>query len=262
MQTDEKRRKLAAAGASLLYVAMWVVLMLFVTCHHEEPVEGEGILINFGDTETGFGNSDMAAGDVGAPSSPSSASDTPDEFVTQPNADAPDVSNPVRRPDPAQNQPVAQDTNPGDTPPADTPRSPDRRALFPGRSDSQSASEGDATGAGNQGNPAGAPDGSRDGTGTSTSGTSFSLRGRSIMGALPEPEYTVRDEGDVVIRILVDQQGRVTGTEYESNGSTTNNSTLVAAARRAASLARFNVDETASPIQGGTITYKFRLRAD
>ena len=63
-----------------------------------------------------------------------------------------------------------------------------------------------------------------------------------------------------MVEILVDRNGRVTSAAYRSSGSTTNTSTLVAAALRAARNARFNVDDNAPLSQRGTITYNFRMQ--
>ena len=87
-----------------------------------------------------------------------------------------------------------------------------------------------------------------------------SLAGRSLQAALPRPDYGAREEGRVVIEIMVDRQGRVTDATYRSSGSTTQNSTLINAALRAARQARFNEDENAAISQRGTITYNFRMQ--
>ena len=266
--TDQNTRKnrLIGALATFAYVALWVLLILFVTFRVRVPDEtGDGILINFGNTESGWGDQDLAASDElanAANSSQSASPDSPVEHITQTTEPAPEVppAQPTNTPRPTQTQPTTN-TRPAPEPPVEQPRQPDQRALFPGRTQgSTSTSEGTAGGAGNQGNPAGDPTGSHDGTGTGTSGNSFSLDGRSLVGALPKPSYTVREEGRVVIEIHVDQQGRVTRTAFRSVGSTTTNATLVAAAEQAARQAKFNVDENAPFPQIGTITYNFRMQ--
>ena len=126
--------------------------------------------------------------------------------------------------------------------PAEKPREVNRKALFPGRTEGSSS------------------EGSHEGTGTGTDGNSASLSGRSLVGGLPSPDYRAKDQGRVVIEIVVDQQGRVTSAAYRAKGSTTQNSVLVNAALRAARGARFNVDESAPLSQTGTITYNFRMQ--
>lgn len=83
------------------------------------------------------------------------------------------------------------------------------------------------------------------------------LRGRGLLGNLPVPSYPGNVSGKIVIRVTVDQNGRVTSATYEPKGSTSSDSGLIAAAVEAAKRARFT--ESRSFAQGGTITYNFRL---
>ena len=83
------------------------------------------------------------------------------------------------------------------------------------------------------------------------------LQGRGLAGALPRPAYPGAKSGKVVIRVTVGPKGDVTGASFEPRGSTTEASELVAAAIAAARKARFT--ESAAPVQGGTITYIFRM---
>ena len=83
------------------------------------------------------------------------------------------------------------------------------------------------------------------------------LQGRGLVGLLPKPEYNANATGKVLIDVTVDASGRVTTATYRQNGSTTNNSVLVEAARKAALKARFA--ESDRFVQGGTITYIFRM---
>lgn len=83
------------------------------------------------------------------------------------------------------------------------------------------------------------------------------LRGRGLVGSLPVPSYPGTANGKIVIRVTVDQSGRVTGATYEPKGSTSSDAALIAAAIEAAKRARFT--ESRSFMQGGTITYNFKL---
>ena len=83
------------------------------------------------------------------------------------------------------------------------------------------------------------------------------LRGRGLVGNLPVPSYPGNASGKIVIRVAVDQHGRVTSAAYEPKGSTSSDSALISAAIAAAKRARFT--ESRSFVQGGTITYNFRL---
>ncbi|MBE6193992.1 MAG: TonB family protein [Rikenellaceae bacterium] len=85
------------------------------------------------------------------------------------------------------------------------------------------------------------------------------LQGRGLVGALPMPAYPAGNRGGkVVVRVSVDKLGKVTSATYEPKGSTTSDSSLVEAAIAAAKRARFT--ESAAFVQGGTITYIFKLK--
>lgn len=83
------------------------------------------------------------------------------------------------------------------------------------------------------------------------------LRGRGLVGNLPLPEYPGNTSGKIVIRVAVNQHGVVTSAAYEPKGSTSSDAALIAAAIVAAKKARFT--ESRSFVQGGTITYNFKL---
>lgn len=83
------------------------------------------------------------------------------------------------------------------------------------------------------------------------------LRGRGLIGTLPVPSYPGNVSGKIVIRVAVDQHGKVTSAAYEPKGSTSSDAGLIAAAIAAAKRAQFT--ESKSFMQGGTITYNFKL---
>lgn len=269
-QEDRTRGRIVGGVATLLYAVLLVLLMLFVKFTlDQKPEESEGLMINFGNVEEASPGSDMRLNDEIAEARQVERQTPPvkaeEEILTQDHEDAPEVQKPKeQKKKPKKEEPKKETPQPkkNTQPPAEKPREVNRKALFPGRTaGSTSTSEGTGKGAGNQGNLAGDPGGSHDGTGTGTGGSgTASLAGRSLVGALPRPDYGARDEGRVVVEITVDQQGRVTNAAYRSVGSTTQNSTLVGAALRAAKQARFNVDENAALSQRGTITYIFRMQ--
>ncbi len=143
-------------------------------------------------------------------------------------------------------------------PPAEKPN--DRRALFSSRRSNrtdtaavQAASEvSDRLTAGHpKGNT---EEGSPDGRPTAR------LEGRTVMGNLPLPDYSVQNAGTVVVRIMVDQYGTVTSAVPGARGTTVQDATLWEAAKEAALKAKFNVSASAPAVQEGTITYVFTLR--
>ena len=84
------------------------------------------------------------------------------------------------------------------------------------------------------------------------------LQGRGLIGALPQPIYPPGNRGGkVVIRVVVNREGKVTDATFVPKGSTTSDTKLVEAAIAAARKARFT--ESRAFIQGGTITYIFKM---
>ncbi len=141
-------------------------------------------------------------------------------------------------------------------------RQVNERALYPGRSDTESGeSEGETQGEGNQGRETGSPESDNyanvDSKGMG--GIDFSLQGRNPE-SLPKPDYNYQVEGKVVVEITVDKQGNVTKATAGAKGSTTLDAKLRKAAKKAALKAKFDRKPDAPAYQKGTITYYFRLQ--
>ncbi|MBN2165314.1 MAG: TonB family protein [Marinilabiliaceae bacterium] len=132
--------------------------------------------------------------------------------------------------------------------------------AFGSNTGSGSTSEGETKGTGNQGYVTGDPNSrNRTGSGQGTTGNGYSLSGRSLRGSLPKPAYTIQEEGIVVIEISVDNNGNVVNATPILKGTTTQNSVLWQQAKAAALKAKFNADPDAPSVQKGTITYHFVL---
>jgi TonB family protein len=93
-----------------------------------------------------------------------------------------------------------------------------------------------------------------------TSGTpgwgSYDLGGRGLIGGLPKPKFNVNASGVVVVSIAVDASGRVTSATVSPRGTTTTDTSLREAAKKAALTAKFSAQSGAT-VQYGTITYRF-----
>ena len=89
---------------------------------------------------------------------------------------------------------------------------------------------------------------------------SAKLEGRTVVGSLPVPSFTRGDGGKVVVKIVVNQDGKVIKAIPGAPGTTLNDSEIWASAKKAAMGAHFNVSRTAPEAQEGTITYIFRVR--
>ena len=85
------------------------------------------------------------------------------------------------------------------------------------------------------------------------------LAGRQVLGGLQKPDFPVQQAGKVVVKIKVDQYGKVLEAVPGAQGTTVTDKTLWEAAKKAALKASFNMSSDAPAVQEGTITYIFRL---
>ncbi len=256
---------------TILFHVVILLIVLFLGFTTPLPLpEEEGILINFGTDEDGFGLFEPSQPGIRQTASAvrPTASDDP-EIMTQEIEEAPAITPPQPRPKVEPGKEPERKTEVAEVKPVEQPkveevpeRQVNQRALFSGRTTTptDSRSEGFTTGTGNQGSPVGSPDsGSRvGGESMGTDGISFSLSGRTPKGELPKPEYNILREGIVVVEITVDKNGNVTNAIPGVRGSTTINETLLNAARRAALSTKFNEIDIPA-FQKGTITYHFKL---
>jgi len=141
---------------------------------------------------------------------------------------------------------------------APRPKPIDRRALFPSASNADSTAPQVAKRISDD-LSAGHPKGNTM-TGSIEGEPSARLAGRTLMGTLPEPEYTVNKAGKVVVKISVDQYGSVISATPGVSGTTVQDKILWEAAKKAAIKAKFNLSSSAPPVQEGTITYIFKLK--
>ena len=137
-----------------------------------------------------------------------------------------------------------------------------KNAFGGGKTDngSQSTSQGNTYGGGNQGSPDGTPGtnqyGGHSGDGQ---GPSYSLSGRSAR-SLPKPTFPGNESGTVVVEVTVNNYGKVTKALPGIKGSNTVDPSLLEAAKKAAMAATFNSDTNAPAFQKGTITYHFIIQ--
>lgn len=87
------------------------------------------------------------------------------------------------------------------------------------------------------------------------------LEGRTVDKAgLKKPVYTSQETGKVVVKIWVDQYGKVQKAVPGADGTTVTDKDLWTAARNAALETGFNMSASAPALQEGTITYIFNLK--
>jgi TonB family protein len=268
-------RTMGILGTILIHGLIILLLVLFgFTTPLPLPAE-RGILINFGNSEVGSGPIEPKIEAQSVPQKPAESKTIEEATpLTQDNEEAPALPvekkkevkiTEVKKPEP-QKQPQTEEvkkTEQAQPAEAEKPREANKKALFPGqKKDGGTTGEGETDKQGNQGAEEGSPDsknrtGSTGGGGDSDWGILANLNGRKDL-SLPKPEYTTQKEATVIVRVTVDRQGNVTKAESGVKGSTTLDSQLLEAARKAAMDAKFDVNANAPAFQIGTITYKFR----
>ena len=248
-----------------LFHGLLLILLLYMAFRTPLPLPVEqGILVDFGNSNTGFGNIEPRMSDpapVQSQPAATAANRSEQQTLTQ------DVEESVALPENRREQPREQPREAQNevrnetpvTPAATTPveRTVDSRAMYPGRGDPSSAatSQGEAGGQGNQGVPTGAPNVYKYGEGIDIGG---GLAGRGVVGSLPKPVYNVQDYGIVVVTITVNSEGIVTKAAAGARGTTTLNPILRDAAERAALETKFSPNPNVVE-QTGTISYTFKL---
>jgi TonB family protein len=261
---QQRKDKIKGVAATVIFHSALLYVLLFYGYQKPfpPPLE-EGILISFGNTQTGRGVEQPRISEPVQPRSQPVRTREEQPNLTQDYEDAPAIeqprkrrsrTNPDKKPDV---KPVEQPSQPEK--PVEKPREVNRNALFPGKGTANSQGQGDEREAGNQGAQSGAAGGSSSGTGLGLSGSGASLEGRSLEGKLPEPAYGVQQSGRVIVRIKVDRDGNVVEAKADQRGSTVMDATLYTAAEQAARRAKFSSSPNSPYRQDGIIIYVFKL---
>jgi len=268
-----QEHKKGIIGTVIFHIIIGAIFMLFGYSTPLPLPDEEGILINFGDSDEGFGQIEprysesvqqetVKESQESVPETTTSPSE--DGTITQDYEEAPAIEEQGKK---EKTEEPKTETKPEpvkeEKPEVKEERKVNEQALFPGRNreDNSSTSEGETQGESNQGSTTGSVDSQNHVGGNSigTSGTSFSLAGRNPE-SLPKPDYNYQIEGKVVVEISVDKYGNVTNAVAGVKGSTTLDANLLAAAKRAALRAKFDKKPDAPAYQKGTITYFFKLQ--
>lgn len=272
-------------GTVIVHTLIIAILVLSSFSASLPSSGNEGLLINFGNSEDGFGDNEPKinyenAVIISLPTRTKNEKVEEKKILTQDHEDAPAIITKKTTPKKEIKKPVIQEkekteeikeVKKEETKPVETekPREVNKKALFPGKkADGGTTGEGVTGKEGNQGTLEGSPD-SKNRTGGSTGGDgigegdgkgiSFDLGGRKSL-SLPKPDYLKQKQGRVVVEVTVDKQGNVTKAEPGVKGSTTLDDDLLKAAKKAALTAKFDVSPNAPAYQKGTITYIFKLQ--
>jgi len=123
-----------------------------------------------------------------------------------------------------------------------------------------SGSEGDDNRAGDKGSPEGNPYATSyygsPGSGSGTGG--YGLNGRSLVNQGKVPQEC-NEAGRVVVKIVVDRNGKVVSATPGVRGTTNNNPCLLEPARKTALMHKWNLDANAPNQQEGYVVVNFKL---
>ena len=250
METTAKKNKVSGLLITILFHGgLLAILLLFGFKVQIPPPPEQGILVNFGTTETGSGLQEPSVNKE----QQTSLQNNEEENLTQDFEQAPEIKK--------QNQIKNQTTNNQTQTQAQTQQQQvNQNALFPGNQQNNSSNEGENGENGNQGNPNGDPNANSHQGSPDGGGNSYSLGGRGLKGSLPKPTYPGNEQGKVVVEIFVDRNGVVTKATAGTKGSTLLSKNYLDAAYKAALLAKFDANPDAPEIQKGSITYRFSLQ--
>lgn len=264
-KNNNRRRALIT---TLLIHGGLLVLFLFVGLTYYDPKPEAGILINFGNSETGFGEV-YEAPSSGAPQTQSSSPVENTEVLTQNLVDAPTIEQTTATTTPKEDEdPKPKETDSPQETETQEPVEPDPKPsdalqnLLNNTAQTQSGGQGETQGGGDQGREDGDPNSnSYTGTGGGGSGDGNYLLGNRKALSKPRPN-PCEASGRVVVKIYVDQNGKViravAGEKVPGGAATTTtNSCLFDQARRAAMATTWESDREAPMQQSGYIIYNF-----
>ena len=248
-----KNRRKAIIGTVLFHIGLLLCFIFMGLTYQIPPPPEEGITINFGYQDFGSG------------------SEQPEQIVEEQKITPQEIVN---------NNPVVEDISTQDIEETPTTKLKEQlekrkevkkieekkpesvvntKALYPGKKQNNSNSQGISEGQGDQGSQDGDPNSNAyTGGGIGTNGIAYQLGGRTI-AEIKKPNYDSQQQGKVVVTIRVDRNGKVISATPGAKGSTTTNAYLYSKAKEAALKTTFEANTTAPEIQVGTIIYNFKL---
>jgi TonB family protein len=298
MKIDKDKRR-GIIGSAIVHIILFISLFLIALRTPLPLPGEEGVEVNLGYTETGIGNvqSDNPPPQSKVvqpkkvqpqPQSEPEPVQKKEEIIKQDIEEAPSIEEktekepvkkepekpivkterkkpePVKEPEEKVEEKTVDSTFAEETKEVTDPEPQpvvNKRALFTGtvNNNTQGTNQGIAGGIGDQGKPKGFKDSDKyDGRGGKGNGPSFDLGGRGSL-YLDEPNTDFKEQGDVVVDIWVNRNGKVVKAQVKSKGTNILDPKLRQKAVDAAKNSKFESDSKAEELQRGTITYKFVL---
>lgn len=246
-----KSKKKALMGTIMFHLLLLLCFIFMGLKYQNPPPAEEGIAINFGFDDFGSGEVEPSVAE-------------PTETKVEPVESTDDISTQdVEDVSIVKEVPKETTTKPKETIEKTEDKEEEKivnsKALYTGKKDNNSTSQGVSNGKGNQGSEDGNPDAnSYTGGGNGYDGIAFNLGGRTI-SEVKKPIYDSQAQGKVVVTIRVNQNGKVISANPGAKGSTTTNAYLYSRAKEAALKTTFKPKTDAPNVQIGTIIYHFKL---
>ena len=252
----EKSKLYGLIGSALSCLILFLILLFVVIpMGGLEPVEDEGIVVSFGETEEGSGMTEMPASkpvEVPAYIPPKQVKPVKQDLMTQTDNSFAIAEQKKKDEQRKEQQTIERQRLENERIQAEQNRKR-QEAIDKANSmngmfgNNNSSGSGKSTGDTQQGNPVGKG---------SSGGNSWSLNGRDLSGRLVTPSYNEDVEGRITVNIRVDQSGRVTSASIGSP-TTISDSQTRNAAITAAQNTRFS---SGKDVSSGSITYNFKLK--
>jgi len=248
VKLQEKSNTIAAVGTVVAMVLLFLILW-FIYLNVPVPEEDEGVMVSFGEVmEEGGG---LPTEEVYMPSEPVEAAAPvvakAEPLLTQEDESAMQAAKEEQK---RKAEEAAKKAAEEKKQQEAIAKAKQMGALF-GQTNSAEGANGQPgdNGKAVNGNPLG--------HGTS-GGNTWSLDGRSLVGALPKPSTDFNQEGKVVVFITVNKEGRVVNARA-GQGTTISDEATKQIAVKAAMKAQFNIVDKPNAVMG-TITYYFKLK--
>lgn len=285
-------------AALIIFLLLFLWFWFYVITPIQPKVQG--LMINFGQVETGSGNEAPQSSESVKESAPKPV-ETPEKPVEDPKkskapeqAPAPAVQKDVAKVKDAEapalptekknkaedkkdkkkdKKALAEDKEQEDQQQPQEEKKPelDTRALFKKRNKkntNNASSQGTNTPNGDQGNESDSEFSDQQSDiykpsrniGMSDDGTIKADLQGRNLLSTPQIKDSSQKEGRIVVKIKVDNTGQVIDAIFTSGGSSTSDATLKALAIKAAKESKFNFDPAAPAVQTGTMTFTFKVR--
>ncbi|HEY9082010.1 MAG TPA: hypothetical protein VIN73_01655 [Vicingaceae bacterium] len=255
---QEKNSRTGVIGTILFHLLLLLLFIQFGMTYQDPPEENAGgMVINFGTTDEGMGDTQPSSSETTTTSENTTTSETTTPSSAQENA----LTTTEESVEMNASQNTTTTTNQNTTT-QQTEQTVDENlsnalnAL--NNPNNNSTGDGNTGTPGDQGDESGDPNSNNYTGGGTGNGVDFSLAGRSMV-KVKKPNNPTQEDGKVVVEIVVDKNGKVIRATPGARGSSTTNPTLYKISKEAALEARFNVKADAPAEQKGTMTFVYIL---